>query len=66
MEDAVVVGKTICYCNAYYRINPNKTWEVLMYGSHGPNDPPAGLRYKWHSIQENKVPDKVKKAANEG
>lgn len=55
---------TISHGNQRYRTDRNGRWQVLMFGSHGPNDPPVGLSWKWHPIPEDKVPDEVKRLAN--
>lgn len=64
MKDKVIISeKTIAYGRQHYKVNTVGDWQVLMYGSHGPNDPPVGLSWKWRSIPIDKVPDEVKKAA---
>ena len=61
MDKATVIGKIIAYGPQRYRSYGNGRWEVLMYGSHGPNDPPVGLSWKWMAIPENRVPDEVRR-----
>jgi len=61
--DTKIIEKTIAYGKQRYRMNMKGTWYVLMYGSHGPNDPPVGLSWKWHSISESRVPEEVRKEA---
>jgi len=61
MDKATVCEKTITYGQQHYRSNGNGKWQVLMYGSHGPNDPPVGLSWKWGYISEDKIPKEVKK-----
>lgn len=61
--DAKVIEKTIAYDKQRYRTNIKGVWQVLMYGSHGPNDPPVGLSWKWRNIPENRVPKKVREIA---
>jgi len=56
----IICEKTIAYGKNRYRVDKNKNWQCLVFGSHGPNDPPAGLSWKWIYIPENKVPEKVK------
>ena len=63
MEEATVCGKTIAYGKNRFRVDAKNNWEVLMYGSHGPNDPPVGLSWKWHSIPKDRVPKEVQRAA---
>jgi len=58
------VKKTIAYGKQRYRVDGSGNWQALMFGSHGPNDPPVGLSYKWCRIPADKVPDEVKKLAN--
>ena len=60
MNDAKVCGKEISYGPQRWKVDSEGRWQVLMYGSHGPNDPPIGLSWKWHYIAESKVPDDVK------
>ena len=62
--EAKICGKTISYGKNRYRTDLKGNWQVEMYGSHGPDDPPVGLSYKWHRIPVDKVPDEVKKLAN--
>ncbi len=60
---AIICKKTVAYGKNRYKIDINGNWQVLMYGSHGPNDPPVGLSYKWYPIPKAKVPNKVKEEA---
>ena len=60
MNKATICEKTIAWGNQRYRTSGKGHWQVLMFGSHGPNDPPVGLSWKWHTISEDRVPDKVK------
>ncbi len=62
MEKATICEKTIAYGSQRYRVNKNGDWLVLMYGSHGPNDPPVGLSWKWGYIPKNRVPKEVREA----
>ena len=64
MNKAKICEKTIAWGRQHYRVNNNGDWMVLMFGSHGPNDPPVGLSWKWHIIPKDRVPNEVKKAAN--
>ena len=61
-EATQVIGNTIAYGRQRYRVDKNGNWQALFYGSHGPNDPPVGLSWKWRHIKKNQVPDEVKKA----
>ena len=63
MSQATICGKTIAYGKQRYRIDSSDNWQVLMFGSHGPNDPIVGLSWKWRYIPIDRVPDEVKKAA---
>ncbi len=63
MENTRISEKTISHGNQRYRTDLKGSWQVLMYGSHGPNDPPVGLSWKWRHIPAERVPDEVKKAA---
>ena len=60
---ATVCEKTISHGKQRYRVDLNENWQVLMFGSHGPNDPPVGLSWKWVRIPSTRVPDEVKKVA---
>lgn len=60
MGEAIVCEKTIAYGRQRYRVDSSgKYWQVLMFGSHGPNDPPDGLSWKWRPIPKDKVPKEV-------
>jgi len=61
MDQATVCGKTIAFGNQRYRVDNAENWQVLMFGSHGPNDPPVGLSWKWMPIPEGRVPKKVRR-----
>lgn len=63
MGNAKISEKTISYGKQHYRTDTKDNWQVLMFGSHGPNDPPVGLSWKWRHIPTKRVPDKVKIAA---
>lgn len=63
MSNAEISEKTISYGKQRYRTDMSGNWQVLMFGSHGPNDPPTGLSWKWRYIPIKQVPDEVKKAA---
>ena len=58
-----VCEKTISYGPQRWRVNSNGDWQVLMFGSHGPNDPPVGLSWKWVWISADRVPEEVKRLA---
>jgi hypothetical protein len=58
-----VCGKTIAYGRQRWRVDANNNWQVLMFGSHGPNDPPVGLSWKWVWISADRVPEEVKRLA---
>ena len=60
MDKARVVEKTIAYGRCRFRSDGKGNWQVLMYGSHGPNDPPVGLSWKWGPIPEGRVPKEVR------
>ncbi len=63
MEDTRISEKTIAHGRQRYRTSMDGTWQVLMYGSHGPSDPPVGLSWKWRHIPKDRVPDEVKRVA---
>jgi len=63
MNKASVCEKTISFGKNRYRVDSNGNWMVLMYGSHGPNDPPVGLSWKWRKIPSDRVPNEVKELA---
>lgn len=63
MEDTQVSEKTISHGKQRYRTDMKGNWQVLMFGSHGPNDTSVGLSWKWRHIPEKRVPDEVKKTA---
>ncbi|MCK5450369.1 MAG: hypothetical protein KAI70_01240 [Candidatus Omnitrophica bacterium] len=63
MSDTKITGKTISHGRQTYRTDMEGHWQVLMFGSHGPNDPPVGLSWKWRHIPADKVPNEVKKMA---
>ncbi len=48
------VTHTIEYGRNYYRKSADGTWEVLGFGSFGPNE--RGLRHGWINIPKQKVP----------
>ena len=58
--NAVVCEKTIVYGKQLYRTDMNDNWQVLMFGSHGPNDPVVGLSWKWNRIPTDRVPNEVR------
>jgi len=58
----IICEKTIAYGKNRFRVDKNRNWKILVFGSHGPNDPPVGLSYKWIRIPENKVPKEVKRS----
>ena len=60
---ATICEKTIAYGKSRYRVDTKDNWQVLMYGSHCPNDPPVGLSWKWHYIPKDRVPQKVLEGA---
>jgi len=60
---ATICEKTIAFGKNRYRVDFKDNWQVLMYGSHGPNDPPVGLSWKWYHIPKNKVPKEVRRMA---
>ena len=60
MDKARVVEKTIAYGRCRFRSDGKGNWRVLMFGSHGPNDPPVGLSWKWGPIPEGRVPKEVR------
>ena len=60
-NQAKISEKTISCGKNRYRVDTNKNWKCLVYGSHGPNDPPVGLSWKWVNIPKDKVPKEVKK-----
>jgi len=62
MSDTKIIEKTIMHGNQRYRTDLQGNWKVLMYGKHGPNDPPVGLSWKWGNIPEDRVPIEVKRA----
>lgn len=62
MEKASVCEKTIAYGRQRWRVSGGH-WQVLMFGSHGPNDPQRGLSWKWHDISKERVPHEVKRLA---
>ena len=41
-----IIERTIKYGEGRYRISSDGNWQVLTFGSHGPNDPPVGLSYR--------------------
>ena len=57
-----IIERTIKYGEGRYKISSNGSWQVLTFGSHGPNDPPVGLSYKWYPIPADRVPDEVKRS----
>ena len=63
MNETTVCSKTVSRGEQLWKINKDGTYQVLMFGSHGPSDPPVGLSWKWHYISSEKVPDDVKKLA---
>ena len=63
MGEAIVCEKTLAYGNQRYRVNKDGVWQVLMFGSWGPNDPPVGLSWKWGYIPKDRVPKKVREAS---
>lgn len=63
MGEAKICGKTIAYGSQRWRVDESGNWSVLMFGSHGPNDPPVGLSWKWRYISGERVPDDVKRLA---
>jgi hypothetical protein len=63
MNDTKISKKTISHGKQRYRTDMKGNWQVLMFGSHGPNDPPVGLSWKWRYIPTKRVPDEVLKAA---
>ena len=65
MDKATICEKTIAYGKQRYRVNTNGNWQVLMFGSHGYDDPHVGLSWKWRYIPRDKVPKNVKKISNE-
>jgi len=60
---ATICEKTIAYGKNRYRVDTKDNWQVLMFGSHGPNDPTVGLSWKWHYIPKDRVPQKVLEGA---
>ncbi len=60
MAKATICEKTIAYGSQRYRVNKNGDWQVRMYGSWGPNNPPVGLSWKWGHIPKDRVPKKVR------
>lgn len=52
-----VVSKTVKYGKQHWRINADGSWEVLMFGSFGPNQ--VGLCHRWAGINTEKVPQEV-------
>ena len=63
MNQTAICEKTIAHGKQRYRTDLDGNWQVLMYGSHGPNDPKVGLSWKWRCIPSSRVPAEVKKAA---
>ncbi len=57
--EAQIVSKTVKYGRQRWKLCENGAWMVLMFGSHGPNDPPVGLSWKWIRISKDRVPDEV-------
>jgi hypothetical protein len=53
-----VVSKTIHLGkDSYIRINANKSFSILAFGSFSPNE--NGLRYGWINIERNKIPKNI-------
>jgi len=65
MEEARVCEKIIAYGKVRFRTDGKGNWQVLRYGSHGPNDPPVGLSWKWGAISSEKIPLEVKRLGGE-
>ena len=55
--DTKVIGKTIARGKQRWRLNPNKTWSVLMFGSFRQNQ--CGLHWEWVNVDVKKVPKDV-------
>jgi len=63
MIKPIVYERVIGYGGNRYRVDSRDNWQVLMFGSHGPDDPPIGLNWKWHYIPKEKVPTVVREVA---
>ena len=61
--DTSICGKTIKRGKQRWRINEDGTYQVLMFGSHGPNNPSGGLSWQWNYISSDRVPEDVKRFA---
>lgn len=55
-----VVSQTIRRGPQHWRINPDSSWSVLMFGSFGPGQ--AGLCHRWMPVPIERVPDEVRRA----
>jgi len=54
-----IISKIATYGKQRWRINPDKSYSVLAFGSF-PYDHSLGLRYGWIGVSEEKVPLEVR------
>lgn len=59
---AEVIGKTIAQGKNRWRLNPDGSWDVLMFGSF-PYQTAPGLVWRWVAVKTEQVPKEVKEAA---
>lgn len=52
-----IISKVASYGPQRWRVNPDKSYSVLTFGTSGPNQTPHSF---WIFIESNKVPKEIK------
>ncbi len=54
-----VISKVVAYGKQRWRVNPDGSWSVMMFGSFRPGE--RGLHWEWVDVLTEKVPSEVKR-----